>query len=710
MPAELSALDVAEPRGPYERGALAWWAAGWEGVVPLGARAKWPPPAGRTGWAGVNPSYADVYAWAAGPEGAGNIALRLPRGVYGLDVDAYGAKTGAEALAALEAQHGPLPDTWVITSRDDGRSGIRLFRAALPEGRRWKNEPGGHGRGIESIHYGHRYAVTWPSVHPSGSTYVLRSSRTWEAHEGAVPVDELPQLPAAWVDGLSEPGEIATGSAASDQATRDAVAAFRDGETCEPVRRALSRALERVRDAVSGDALHPAGLESVHELARLGHEGHAGVRQALTQHHEAFVEARAGRGASNGDAEGEWWRMIAGAVGKAPGAPRAECDCALLAGEGLLFEFTPAEVMPGKGEEGDERAGVVAGMTVVDPVDFMLNEMLSFAEVARREPPAPLVSELLYLDTLAWLIGKPGSFKSFVALDLAAHVALGRAWAGRRVRQGVALYVVAEGLGGIVLRARAWQKVRGEVPDEFLRLYPRAVQVRNAAHWDALVEVARRLRPALIVLDTQARVAQSVRENDNTEMGEFVGQLDRLRRASGACVLTVHHVGRNGEDARGASSLDGAQDTELKVERVGGPKALTARLVVDKQKDGADTDAVSFEMVPVDLGVNGEGDPVSSLVVDTNAFVSAAPAQPWKENTPEKLARILDVLHEQFSQTGATGYQVLSVLKERGWDQEYSKTSFYRCWNTLIKDEQIGKMAGSQRFKAIVAAENPAGD
>ena len=31
------------------------------------------------------------------------------------------------------------------------------------------------------------------------------------------------------------------------------------------------------------------------------------------------------------------------------------------------------------------------------------------------------------------------------------------------------------------------------------------------------------------------------------------------------CVLTVHHTGRSGGDARGSSAIDGAQTTELKV-------------------------------------------------------------------------------------------------------------------------------------------------
>src|SRR5690606_7106513 len=159
-------------RGPYEEAAWLYWQAGWEGVLPLPPGKKGPPPSGRTGWAGVDPDAAEIEAWVEGPEGAGNIGLRLPEGVYGLDVDAYGAKSGAEALRNAEAVLGPLPPTWCVTSRDDGVSGIRLFRASLPAGRRWKDEPAGHGMGIEAIHLGHRYAVVWPSVHPeTGRTY-----------------------------------------------------------------------------------------------------------------------------------------------------------------------------------------------------------------------------------------------------------------------------------------------------------------------------------------------------------------------------------------------------------------------------------------------------------------------------------------------------------------------------------------------------------
>ncbi len=695
---------------PYAEAAWLYWRAGWRGVLPLPVRDKWPPPRGYTGWAGVEPSGADLQAWIEGPEGAGNIALRLPMGVYGLDVDAWGQKTGAQALRKLEERVGePLPPTWIVTSRTDGVSGIRLYRAELPAGHHWRDEPAGHARGIEALHFGHRYAVVWPSIHPEGLKYVW-----WRpdplvgaalAGDGVVPrVDELPWLPLAWVEALSEPGEARLGESATHAATLAAVHAWRDGdEWCEIVREAHATGMQELQLARDGAALHPAARARVWELVSLGHEGHVGARRALAEHYGEFVGVRSslagGRGGDRAKAEAEWWRLVRGAVGKLTGAPRETCDCAAWSGAGVQFDY------PFQGEVTGVVSSADSGTTAADPAEAMLAELKSGEQIAEQSPPVALVRGLLYLDTLAWLIGRPGSFKSFVALDIAQHVAAGRDWAGRRVRAGRVLYLIAEGSGGMTLRMRAWRHRNGPLPTD-AHFLTRPVQA-NSPEWNVLVTAAHRLGPSLIVVDTQARITVGIRENDNTEMGQFIAQLDRLRRATGACVLIVHHIGRNGEDARGASAIDGAQDTELKVERTGGPKSLTARLTTDKQKDGPDTESTDFEMVPVELGEDPEtGEPITSLVVNTAVVVDPA-TRPWREGLAENQALILDILHEHFSARGGTRAEVMSVMRERArrGDGKWVKSSFYAAWNALLEKGLIGKVPGGERFAPVDPAE-----
>ena len=73
--------------------------------------------------------------------------------------------------------------------------------------------------------------------------------------------------------------------------------------------------------------------------------------------------------------------------------------------------------------------------------------------------PAPeaLIDGILYHDTLAWLHGKPGHGKSFLALDWAGCVSTGLPWQGRVVTLGPVLYVIAEGVTGLRQRVRAWR-------------------------------------------------------------------------------------------------------------------------------------------------------------------------------------------------------------------------------------------------------------
>lgn len=690
--------------GPYAEAAWLYRAAGWTGALPLPPGAKSPPPGGYTGWAGVDPSGADIQAWTDGPEGAGNIALRLPVGVYGLDIDAYGAKQGASALTAAVSALGELPPTWRITSRDDGVSGIRLYRAELPPGRRWRDEPAGHGVGIEAIHFGHRYAATWPSVHPeTGRTYVLYAPDGALAAGGVIPrLDELPGMPDVWIEALSETGEVATGEAASHADTLATVTTFPVGEACTAIREATERALTRLRDARDGAALHPAGRDATHEIVRLGHEGHAGARAALARHFSAFVEVRSGRDGEHGKAEAEWWRLVRGAVGKLAGAARESCDCGLRAGDGLLFEPGPATSTAGEDAGGGE-----GGAGGVDLADALIGRMLTPAQLRDRPPPAPLIEGLLSLDSASWLIAAPGSYKSFVALDWAAHVGGGRAWLGREVARGPVVYVVAEGVGGMGPRIRAWEQRNGEMTG--VLFLPMPVQVAREDHWRALVEACRRIGPVMIILDTQARITLGLDENDNSQMSEFVEAVELLRRSCGACVLVVHHVGRNGQHARGASAIDGAQDTEIRLTRPGEPRRVV--LQIDKSKNAADDVRIDLELFLCELDGGG-----TSLVVGP-PLSAAAPMPDHLANLPLNQRVLADVMTEIFPMHGATKAELKAEVRKRvrvnpaGDPMEpMGDSSFRRAWDDLLEAARLIRVEGSQRYVLETALANMDGD
>jgi hypothetical protein len=175
---------------------------GWTGTIKLKSRTKGTDengrptvPAGFTGRNGGDPSGADCHAWAE-EEPDGNIAIRLPDGVIGIDVDAYNGKTGGQTLAEAEKRWGKLPPTYRSTSRDDGISGIRLYR--IPTGIELADRitfPDLGLGGIEIIQRHHRFVVCWPSIHPEGRQYKWIAEIDGSIMDQPPALDDLPYLP-----------------------------------------------------------------------------------------------------------------------------------------------------------------------------------------------------------------------------------------------------------------------------------------------------------------------------------------------------------------------------------------------------------------------------------------------------------------------------------------------------------------------------------
>jgi hypothetical protein len=194
----------------------------------------------------------------------------------------------------------------------------------------------------------------------------------------------------------------------------------------------------------------------------------------------------------------------------------------------------------------------------------LLGEVMTLDALRKVPKPQPLIDGVLNRSSLAWLAGAPGSYKTFLALDWALHVATGTGYMGRAVHRSPVLYLAGEGVSGLADRVDAWQEA-SKVTVTGTHWLPRAVPA-TAQEWYSLCEVVRHLNIGLVVLDTQARMAGGLDENSVPEMGKFVTALDDLRRANGACVLCVHHSSKAGSALRGSSAVQGAADTVVTLE------------------------------------------------------------------------------------------------------------------------------------------------
>lgn len=317
---------------PYATSWEAYHAKGWP-VLILPAGAKTPPPMGFTGYNGIAASYADLYAWAE-ERGGGNIAIRMPRGVVGIDVDAYTKggklKTGDKTLARWLAESGTeLPATWRITSRGtDNPSGKYLFR--VPEDARLRTAEGD----VELLQWFHRYAVAAPSRNGDDGGSVVRMydpAGNEVTDLGEIPTpDELPVLPGALVEYLHQSGE-AEQARRLEQGERSAfLASLNDGDPCKAMRSSLEFAIA----ALGSGSRHDEMLRAVGRILRVGEMGHRGVHEALRQAESAFVASVGAerRGGAN-EAAREFDRMVNGDRGVGlilarPTAPENKgCHC-----------------------------------------------------------------------------------------------------------------------------------------------------------------------------------------------------------------------------------------------------------------------------------------------------------------------------------------------------------------------------------------------
>ncbi len=511
---------------PYADTARAYLDGGWSPVpVPLGA--KGPPPSGYTGRSARKQVTADaVERWSAGEPR--NVALVLPADVVGIDVDAYAGKAGAASLSAAEAAHGPLPPTWIVTSRDDGVSGIRLYR--VPSGSTFAGDVG---PGIDVVQAGHRYAVVWPSVHPSGSVY------RWQGPDGterpSVPyVADLPDLPDAWLTALASGGSEAVSEASDPLSVADAqgwLSTFAGGQPCRPVAEARDTAV-RSLDSNRHDTMTAA----VWQLVSLGAEGHRGVRRALRSIRDAFLTALAG---DRDDGPAEYARALLSAARKVDSRTAEPCRCPATA------EAAPVPTATG----GRFRIG---------------RDALTFDGDEQPALWGPADTPLWARGESLMLVGPPSVGKSTLAqLLVLARIGLRSEVLGYPVADdgGSVLYVAADRPRQIARGIRRMVELDAAELRRFVMWHgPLDHPISAEAHQRWLTERAQEYGATTIVIDS----LKDVLPNLSDEVGAGGYNLARQHAlASGVEWIEIHHNRKSNGDNRAPRQLDDVYGNRL---------------------------------------------------------------------------------------------------------------------------------------------------
>ena len=302
------------------------------------------------------------------------------------------------------------------------------------------------------------------------------------------------------------------------------------------------------------------------------------------------------------------------------------------------------------------------------------------------------VDELEDLEPVKWLIdghvpqgafiglyGASGGLKSFIALEMAMAVATGRDWFGSPVAPGLVVYVAGEGQRGMAKRVIGWRRSKPDAPRPNFKLLPHAVAMPTG-EGNALIEAIATLGepPALIILDTLARMFGPGDENAQKDMNAFIAACGRLQAATGAAVLVVHHTGKDeAKGERGSSNLRAALDTSIFVRRKGRGVELINQAPHGKQKDADEFEDLKLYAAKVNFEVKGVPETTLVLMRDDNLVGQSHSENEHEADQPLRLGTVEQSIMTALERAARDGQElgfmritaVVSQLQKRDINQ-----------------------------------------
>ena len=320
------------------------------------------------------------------------------------------------------------------------------------------------------------------------------------------------------------------------------------------------------------------------------------------------------------------------------------------------------------------------------------------------KPPDWLIDNFLPEGGYYILYGGFGTFKTFMALDIALAVAchgftttVTPTRFGGGIGGGPVLFAVSEGRAGIIKRTHAWSNTYfggGGIKD-FILADPVPGVLSNDL--DAFINGALQMRPGgykLVVVDTIGRAMQGANENTQEDASRFTMIVERIQRDLGAAVLALHHVTKmGGMSVKGSTEFSGSADTLIHASREDNEYAVTLTMI--KQKD--------FEQWPAPrvlaLKKVGLGEDFSSLVIENSVET------PQAEDVPQKASVImeeLDVEHERVLKSNPTkAWNAAELLRMIGATGKFD-TKYIRKHSIMARLRETSGTVAHRCYDAVL--------
>jgi hypothetical protein len=284
--------------------------------------------------------------------------------------------------------------------------------------------------------------------------------------------------------------------------------------------------------------------------------------------------------------------------------------------------------------------------------------IIQAADFANQAPMSWWIKGVFPQAELVVVFGESGAGKSFVLIDTLLAVARGIPWRGLPTKSGRVVYVCAEGEAGFRLRLSAYATFfnvdMAKLPFGVISGTPNLLENDDL---DIASLIAREGGADIIVFDTLAQSTPGVNENSSEGIGRALAHCKRLHKSTGALIILVAHSGKNAaRGVRGWSGIKAAADAQIEIVRGSNQRTIIA----DKQKDACDGVKFNFRLNQVQLGIDADGDPVTSCVVE---HVGSMQTKPRQEPRNDRQKLVLEVI-KNFKEGGSSSVAYAAIVQQ----------------------------------------------
>jgi hypothetical protein len=324
-----------------------------------------------------------------------------------------------------------------------------------------------------------------------------------------------------------------------------------------------------------------------------------------------------------------------------------------------------------------------------------------------------LVQGFMNRGMLAVMSAPSNAGKSPLALDLTAHIAMGKPWRGMKIKQPhYVLHYSTEGFTGLGNRMEAVRRehfVGAErVPFDFVS---GSLDMRTSTNDTKAIIATINERAAafgvpagLVVIDTLSHALGGGDDSNQEHMRALLKNCSAIAHKTGAAVLLLHHPTKSASsDYRGSSVMLNDIDLMVKVETDAKTKRRT--MTTPRVKEFAEMEPMQFNMKVVRLGEDEDGDAITSVVVD---WINQAEVEFEAKLTPpqEEVLAAFDELITRRKTAGAKSNTTVATFSDWKESLRLARTAIgretgenqllVRCLPALIENGLVAKTSFNQ--------------